>query len=241
MTRYKNNIDNDIFTRENQELLLTKNIGVIGCGGQGRYVLEYLARLGVKSISFWDGDHYEESNLNRQIGCLTSTIGKNKAEALAERIKDINPDIKLICHNWFFGDKKTDKQELMKVDFIFNAADCNYNISILRNILKEIILFGIPVIECPVNSLGGYIHIETNKDLGHFDFITNALIEQYQRSQFFEDMVSQPAWKCALIAAEAVNQMTQYSSNIRYVSIDTTLHIDTYHHRYFQEDRFGKF
>lgn len=33
MTRYKNNIDNDIFTRENQELLLTKNIGVIGCGG----------------------------------------------------------------------------------------------------------------------------------------------------------------------------------------------------------------
>ncbi len=50
MVRYRENIDNYTFTKEIQQLLLTKNIAVIGCGGQGGYALEFLVRLGVKSI-----------------------------------------------------------------------------------------------------------------------------------------------------------------------------------------------
>lgn len=76
--RYQKNID-EIFTQELQNKLLQKNIGVIGCGAIGGYILEYLSRLGVNSISFWDGDVYEISNLNRQIGCTENTIGLNKA------------------------------------------------------------------------------------------------------------------------------------------------------------------
>lgn len=79
--RYKNNID-CIFTNDHQKLLLTKNISVIGCGGQGGYTLEFLARLGVKSLHFWDGDKFEYSNLNRQNFCSLETLGKNKAEVL---------------------------------------------------------------------------------------------------------------------------------------------------------------
>lgn len=239
-TRYKTNIDY-IFTEQIQNLLLTKNIVVIGCGGQGGYVLEYLARLGVKSISFWDGDYYEESNLNRQIGCLMSTIGKNKAEILYERISQINPYIELKCHNWFFGDKASDGLEALSSDFIFFTADCNYNLLKLRTILKKIILLGIPVIDCPVHDLGGYVHIEMANDLGHFDMVTNALMEQLENPQQFENSVSQSAYKCALIAAEAVNQMVQYFSNIRYAALNTTLNIDIYHHKYTQSDRWGDF
>ena len=76
--RYQKNID-EIFTQELQNKLLQKNIGVIGCGAIGGYILEYLSRLGVNSISFWDGDTYEISNLNRQIGCTENTIGLNKS------------------------------------------------------------------------------------------------------------------------------------------------------------------
>ena len=78
---YIKNID-EIFTQNLQHLLLTKNISVIGCGGQGGYILEYLIRLGVKSIRFWDGDIYEETNLNRQIGCTQKTLGLKKANVL---------------------------------------------------------------------------------------------------------------------------------------------------------------
>ena len=112
---------------------------------------------------------------------------------------------------------------------------------LVRKILKEIILDGIPIIECPANPIGGYVHIETNKDLGHFDFVTNNLINQYKESLIKNIKSSQPAWKCAQMAAEAVNQMTQYFCNIRYASVDTTLNIDMYHHKYTQKDRFGEF
>ena len=153
MIRYKENIDDYIFTEETQHLLLTKNIAVIGCGGQGGYALEFLVRLGVKSIIFWDGDFFEESNLNRQIGCLLSTLNKNKAFSLKERLQDINPEVELICCDWFFGTKEDDLEKLLKVDFIFYAADCNYNVFPLRKLVKQAILQGIPLIEYPVNPL----------------------------------------------------------------------------------------
>lgn len=239
MIRYRENIDNLVFTEDTQNLLLTKHIAVIGCGGQGGYTLEYLARLGVKEISFWDGDIYEESNLNRQIGCLTSTLNQYKAIVLKNRIQDINPKIKVNCYNWFFGDKTTDIEYLLKADFIFTAADCHYNLLQFRELLKIAIKHDIPVIDYPVNVLGGWVRIETKRDLSHFDFMTSMLIKQYQREQKSKDRVSQPAFKCAIIAGEAVNQMVQYFANQRYAYIDANLNIDLYHHKYIEEDRFG--
>ncbi|MBE6148324.1 MAG: ThiF family adenylyltransferase [Firmicutes bacterium] len=240
MIRYKENIDEFNLTEKIQNQLLTKNIAVIGCGGQGGYTLEFLIRLGIKSIIFWDGDYFEESNLNRQIGCLIPTLQKNKALSMKERLQQINPEVELICCDWYFGDKEDDKEKLSKVDFIFDAADCNYNIFKLRTILREVIIeYNIPIIRFPINILGGYVHIETMKDLSHFDFITHRLIYQNKNEKIFPEAVSQPAYKCAIIAGEAVNQMVQYFSNCRYAAIDTTLNIDLYHHKYVEEDRFG--
>ena len=238
MERYKKNID-DIFTIQTQQTLLTKNIAVIGCGGQGGYILEYLARLGVNSIVFWDGDIFSNSNLNRQNGCSEKTVGAKKVSILEAKLKDINSSIKFIACDWFFGDKNTDINELLKVDFIFMAADCYYNVKTLRSLLRNAVCKGIPLIDCPVNILGGSIHIETKNDLGHFDFTTEILTKQYQTS--LEPNCSQTAYKCALIAAEAVNQMVLYFKNSRYACIDTQMDIDIYHHKYSFSDKYGIF
>lgn len=233
--RYKKNID-IIFTENIQNSLLEKTIGVIGCGGQGSYILEFLIRLGVKKIVFWDGDFYSLSNINRQFGCSESTLNKNKALVLCEYLSQINSQTEINACNWFFGDKKTDISLAQKCDFIFYCADCYYNIVTLRLMIKELILKDIPVIDCPVQLLGGYVFIETKQDLHHYDIVTEQLIEQSKRSH---EHCSQPAYKCALIAAEAVNQMVQFFSQSRYANINSELIIDIYHHKYIEKDRYS--
>lgn len=233
--KYIKNID-EIFTLDLQQLLLTKNIGVIGCGGQGGYILEYLIRLGVKSISFWDGDNYEISNLNRQIGCTELSVGKNKAEILLNRLKTINSDIQLNCYNWYFGNNENDYKLASQLDLIFNAADHKYNIQRLRYLLRQLLLNQIPIIDCPAGLLGGYVSILTLKSLDFFDERTIQLIN-------CKDLLEsgQPAYKCALMSAEAVNQMVQYFGKINQANIDSILNIDIYHHIYRKEDKYGQF
>lgn len=236
--KYSKNID-ELFTEDLQYQLLTKNIGVIGCGGQGGYILEYLSRLGIHSISFWDGDNFEESNLNRQIGCTQLTLGQNKALTMLNRLKDINPDIQLNCYNRYFGDNTQDYIIASQLDIIFIAADHNYNNETLRALLKKLLLKGIPLIDCPAGIVGGYVSILTKNSIDYFD----------QRTQFLKNVnndpsfpkVSQPAYKCALIAAEAVNQMVLYFNNNRFANIDSILDINIYHHKYIQEDKYGLF
>lgn len=238
-SRYQKNID-DILNEKVQENLLTKNIAVIGCGGQGGYTIEYLARLGVKSITFWDGDTFSESNLNRQIGCTEKTIGQNKAKVMESRIKEINSSLELYCNDWFLGEKETDLNDLLKVDCIFFAADCYYNVAIMRGLVKKALIQGIPVIEYPSNFLGGFVYINTHNDINHFDFGTVQLLTQYHSTDN-NKLNSQTAYKCALIAAEAVNQMVLYFANSRFANIDSCLNIDIYHHRYSQYDKYCDF
>lgn len=239
INKYIKNID-EIFTEDLQYILLNKNISVVGCGGQGGYILEYIARLGVKSISFWDGDIYEESNLNRQIGCTQNTLGLNKAKVLEKRISEINPNIKLYCYDWYFGDNISDIQNISNSDIIFLAFDYFYNITKIRPIFRQLLLMGIPLIDCPVNLLGGYVSIQTKKDIDYFDQQTQLLfqINSMDQSKIY---ISQPAYKCAILAGEAVNQMVQYFNHCPHANVSSILKIDLYHHKYTQEDKYGEF
>jgi tRNA A37 threonylcarbamoyladenosine dehydratase len=178
---------------------------------------------------FWDGDIYEPSNLNRQNGCLESTIGLSKVSVLTTKINNINSKIALYPKPWYFGDNEQDFADILTNDIVFMAADCYYNINVLRPLLRAIILKGIPIIDGPINIIGGSVYIETKNDLTHFDDMTKYLTEQSNRPL---DSCSQTAYKCALIAAEAVNQMVLYFKNSRYACIDTQLNIDIYHHKY---------
>ena len=71
-----------------------KTVAVIGCGGLGGYITEYLARIGIGGIRCVDGDNFEESNLNRQLLSTPALLGSNKAQAAARRIREIAPQVK---------------------------------------------------------------------------------------------------------------------------------------------------
>lgn len=71
--------------------LAASHVAVFGLGGVGSYTVEALARAGVGSLTLVDGDRVNESNLNRQLFALRSTLGRLKTEAARERIADINP------------------------------------------------------------------------------------------------------------------------------------------------------
>lgn len=73
------------------EKLARSHICVVGLGGVGSWAAEALARAGVGELTLIDQDEYGESNINRQLGALTSTIGRPKAEAMAARVLDVNP------------------------------------------------------------------------------------------------------------------------------------------------------
>jgi tRNA A37 threonylcarbamoyladenosine dehydratase len=77
------------------------HVAVVGIGGVGSWAAEALARSGVGEISLLDMDHIAESNINRQVHALTSTLGMAKIEAMRERITLINPDCKVNCVDLF--------------------------------------------------------------------------------------------------------------------------------------------
>ncbi len=81
---------------ENQAKLKNAHVLIVGLGGIGSFAGEFIARAGIGKITLIDGDSFDETNKNRQLTALDSTIGKNKAVVLAERIKDINPEVELI-------------------------------------------------------------------------------------------------------------------------------------------------
>lgn len=89
------------------EKLKNSHVAVFGIGGVGSYTAEALARAGVGAITLVDNDTVGMSNLNRQLCALHSTLGQYKAEAMAARIRDINPEcqVRAICQLYTEEDK----------------------------------------------------------------------------------------------------------------------------------------
>ena len=101
--------------------LKNSHVAVFGIGGVGSYTAEALARAGVGAITLVDNDTVGLSNLNRQLCALHSTLGQYKAEAMAARIRDINPDcrVRAICKRY----TEEDKLRFFDTDYDY-IADC---------------------------------------------------------------------------------------------------------------------
>ena len=97
---------------------------VVGLGGVGAYAAEQLCRAGIGQLTIVDGDLIEASNRNRQLPALISTNGHPKAEILAKRFKDINPEIELHVINDYLRDEdfKTILQST-HFDYVVDAID----------------------------------------------------------------------------------------------------------------------
>lgn len=101
--------------------LRSASVAVIGCGGVGSYAAEAVARAGIGRITLMDGDAVAASNLNRQLVALSSTLGRNKAEVMAERIRDINPDAEVKAVASFY--KTGSDLDLSAFDWVIDAID----------------------------------------------------------------------------------------------------------------------
>ena len=102
------------------EKLAQSAVMVVGCGAVGSFAVESLARCGVGHIILVDFDAVEESNINRQLVALSSTIGMPKVDVAAARIRDINPAADVVAINAFF-DEKFDVN--VHPDFVIDAID----------------------------------------------------------------------------------------------------------------------
>lgn len=92
--RYIRNVP--ALSEEECALLRAKKVCVVGCGGLGGHIIEQLARIGIGEIRCVDGDHFEETNLNRQVFSEEALMGQSKAEAAAKRINAINSSVNVI-------------------------------------------------------------------------------------------------------------------------------------------------
>lgn len=103
--------------------LKNSRVAVFGVGGVGGYVVEALARSGVGAIDLIDKDVVSISNINRQIIALHSTVGRPKTEVMAERIQDINPDIRVHTHNVFYLPETAAQFDFSQYDYVVDAID----------------------------------------------------------------------------------------------------------------------
>ena len=101
--------------------LKASSVLVVGIGGVGSYAAEAIARAGIGRITLMDGDSVQPSNLNRQLVALTSTLGRNKAEVMAERIRDIDSNTIVTALARFY--EEDDDLDLTAFDWVIDAID----------------------------------------------------------------------------------------------------------------------
>ena len=136
--RFKKIVDEDSFKKINKSTIL-----VIGLGGVGGYVVESLVRSGIGKIIIVDKDTVDETNINRQIIALNSTIGKSKVDVLEERIKDINSGCKVIKIDKFIDDSNFLELFNNKIDYFVDACD---TVLVKKLVIKECLKRNIPFI-----------------------------------------------------------------------------------------------
>lgn len=109
---------------EKLNILRSSHVLVVGLGGVGAYAAEMVARAGIGELTIADSDVVNPSNINRQLIALNSTIGEPKAEVLAKRLRDINPELKLHVVNDYIKDELTyTLLDSARYDYVVDAID----------------------------------------------------------------------------------------------------------------------
>lgn len=105
------------------EALSSSCVALFGVGGVGSYAAEALARCGVGKIVLIDSDVVSKTNINRQLCALESTVGVPKVSVVAARLKDINPNIKVVERREFFLPENAQEFDFSEYDYVIDAID----------------------------------------------------------------------------------------------------------------------
>lgn len=198
-------------SEEDQANLLTKSIAVIGCGGNGGYILESLARLGVKRLVFFDGDNFTDSNINRQrfMESDEHDSGCYKAALAEYHLQMINRTVHLEPYCRYFT--PSDISIIEDCDLIVLAIDSGHEIKAVREALIPLIEKGIPVLDQACTDYGAWVHIVTsrsipmyNEDTAGWEKVNPDVARGYQ-----------PGYLCMMAAAMAVSEIQKYFSMSR--------------------------
>ena len=195
---------------EKLDILRNAHVLVVGLGGVGAYAAEMIARAGVGRMTIADADVVGESNINRQLLALTSTIGRNKSDVMAERLRDINPRIELTVITEYIRDEKT--YELLDAARYDYVVDCIDTLSPKVNLIAAALERGLPV----VSSMGAGAKTDPTiievKDIGksHHCPLAHMLRKRLHklgiRSGFWAVFSPEPVREGALIIAEETNK-----------------------------------
>lgn len=130
---------------EAMERIGSSRVAVFGVGGVGGFTIEALARCGIGRLDIIDNDTVAQTNLNRQIIALSSTIGKYKVDVMKDRILDINQYAEVNCFRSFYLPENADEFNFSKYDYIVDAIDTiTAKIDLAVRAQKE----QIPIISC---------------------------------------------------------------------------------------------
>lgn len=128
---------------EKIENLHKARVAVFGVGGVGGFVVEALARAGVGALDLIDNDDVAESNINRQIIALHSTVGQPKVEVAKARVMDINPDCKVLTYQTFYLPETADRFDFTQYSYVVDAID---TVSGKLMLVEQAKAAGVPII-----------------------------------------------------------------------------------------------
>lgn len=105
------------------EKLKNARVAIFGLGGVGSYVVEALARSGVGALDLVDHDTISLTNINRQLLATHSTVGQSKAQAAADRVRDIDPTIQVTVHETFYLPETAEQFDFSQYSYVVDAID----------------------------------------------------------------------------------------------------------------------
>lgn len=126
-------------------LLSEKHVCIFGIGGVGSFAAEALCRAGIGALTLIDGDTVAESNINRQLIALHSTIGRPKVEVMKERMADINPDARVTAFHLFYDEHTAPQIDLTAFDYVIDAID---SVSSKLLLIRSCHALNVPIISC---------------------------------------------------------------------------------------------
>lgn len=135
------------FSCTEQGELLNAVVAVAGCGGLGGYIAQLLARMGVGELRLFDPDHFEASNLNRQVFASGETLGMDKAETARQAIATINPSVLVSAHRLDVNSEEA-RKHLANVDLIADGLDTIADRARLSNLARKL---AVPMVHATIS------------------------------------------------------------------------------------------
>jgi len=132
-----------LLKQENIKKLNDSHVFVAGLGGVGAFAAEMLCRAGIGQLTIADGDQINPSNRNRQLLALKSTERLRKAEVMAQRLLDINPELKITAFDEFLRDGRTNQVLDCQFDYVIDAID---SLSPKVFLIKQVVNQKIPLV-----------------------------------------------------------------------------------------------